>query len=68
MKNNKKQNYEEHVIFHDSMFDFDVCNAISTHECTGLIPWGPNAEYQLDSYDEIMDYSPETANIYNYKR
>ena len=50
------------------MFDLDVCDAISTHECTGLIPWGPNAESQLDSYDEIINYSPESANIYNYTR
>ena len=64
----EKNKYGEHVIFRDSMFDFDICNAISSNECTGLIPWGPNAESQLDSYDEIMNYSPETANIYNYKR
>ncbi len=64
----KKRKYPEHVIFRSSMFDFDICNAISARECTGLIPWAPNSEEQLDSYDEIMDYSPETANIYNYGR
>lgn len=63
----KKKKYGEHVIFRDNMFDFDVCNAISVRECTGLIPWEPNSENQLDAYDEIMDYSPETANIYNYE-
>lgn len=61
-----KRKYNEHVIFHNSTFDFDICNAICDHECTGLIPWGPRNEEQLDSYDEIVNYSPESANIYNY--
>lgn len=64
----KKHKYPKHVIFRNSMFDFDVCNAISTHECTGLIPWAPCTENELDSYDEILDYSPESANIYNYEK
>lgn len=63
----KKRKYPDHVIFHSNMFDFDVSNAISTRECTGLIPWAPNSENQLDAYDEIFSYSPETVNIYNYK-
>lgn len=63
-----KRKYNEHVIFHNSMFDFDICNATSVHDCTGLIPWAPNSQSQLDSYDEIMNYSPETANIYNYDK
>lgn len=50
------------------MFDFDTCNTISAQECTGLIPWAPRNESQLDAYDEIWDYSPETANIYNYSK
>lgn len=62
----KKKKYQEHVIFHNRMFDFDTNNAISSHECTGLIPWSPESESQLDSYDEIVNYSPESANIYNY--
>lgn len=65
MKNKKN---EKHVIFKNSMFDLDVCNATCVHECTGLIPWAPNSESELDAYDEILDYSPETANIYNYDK
>ncbi len=64
----KKRKYPVHVIFRDRMFDFNVSNAISTHECTGLIPWAPDCENELDSYDEIWNYSPETANIYNYDK
>lgn len=64
----KKKKYREHIIFRSRMFDFDVCGAISACECTGLIPWAPHSEEELDAYDEIMSYSPETANIYNYDR
>ena len=63
-----KRKYPNHVIFRNSNFDFDVCNAISATDCTGLIPWAPNSEEQLDSYDEIINYSPESANIYNYDK
>ena len=54
-----KRKYPNHVIFRNSNFDFD---------CTGLIPWAPNSEDQLDAYDEIVNYSPESANIYNYDK
>lgn len=64
----KKRKYPKHVIFRNSMFDFNVCNAISTHECTGLIPWSPASDEQLESYDKIFSYSPESANIYNHNR
>ena len=63
-----KRKYPNHVIFRNSNFDFDVCNVISATDCTGLIPWAPNSEEQLDSYDEIINYSPESANIYNYDK
>ena len=63
----KRRKYSEHVIFTDSKFDFDVNNAISSHECTGLIPWAPENEAELDAYDEIWNYSPESANVFNYE-
>ena len=44
-----KRKYPNHVIFRNSNFDFDVCNAISATDCTGLIPWAPNSEEQLDA-------------------
>lgn len=64
----KRKKYPEHVIFRNAKFDFDACNAISSHDCTGLIPWAPDSEEQLNAYDEIINYSPESANIYNYER
>ena len=63
----EEKKYPEHVIFTDSKFDFDVNDAISARECTGLIPWAPESEAELDSYDEIISYSPESANIFNYE-
>ncbi len=63
-----KRKYPNYAIFRNSNFDFDVCNAISATDCTGLIPWAPNSEEQLDAYDEIINYSPESANIYNYDK
>ncbi len=64
----KKRKYPNHIISNSDMFDFDISNAISTHECTGLIPYAPNSENELDAYDEIWNYSPESANIYNYDK
>ncbi len=61
-----KRKYPPHIVFRSNMLDLDVCNAISARECTGLIPWAPSSETQLDSYDEILSYSPEAVNIYNY--
>lgn len=53
----------EHVIFHDKMFDFDIANATSTQDCTGLIPFAPENAEQLEAYDAIMNYSAKNANI-----
>ena len=63
-----KRKYPNHVIFRNSNFDFVVCNAISATDCTGLIPWAPNSEEQLEAYDEIINYSHESTNIYNYDK
>lgn len=55
----------EHVIFQNRMFDFDVANVTSTHDCTGLIPFAPKSLSQLDAYDDIMNYSAKDADIYS---
>lgn len=54
----------EHVIFQSGMFDFDIENAASTQDFTGLIPFAPKNEAQLDSYDDILNYSAKDADIY----
>ncbi len=54
----------EHIIFNE-MFDIDEGNAVSVTECTGLIPYAPHTREELDAYDEIINYSPDSANIFN---
>lgn len=58
----------EHVIFHNRMFDFDVTNATSTQDCTGLIPFAPESLSQLDAYDDILNYSAKDADIYRQSK
>lgn len=59
-----KRDKKEHIIFNE-MFDIDEGNAVSATDCTGLIPSAPHTREELDAYDEIINYSPETANIFN---
>ncbi len=60
----KKKKYQSHVIFYSGMFDLDVCDAVSSTECTGLIPFAPKAEDELSSYNEIISYSPKSADVF----
>ena len=59
-----RRKYPEHVIFQNRMFDFDIENAISSQDCTGLIPSAPKTEAEFESYNDIINYSPRSANIY----
>lgn len=59
-----KKDGKEHIIFHE-MFNIDEGNAVSVTECTGLIPSAPHTREELDAYDEIINYSPDSANIFN---
>lgn len=63
----RKRKYKEHVIFRDPMFDFGSGNAISSQECTGLIPNAPKTEAEYEGYDDIWHFSPKSANIYRYR-
>lgn len=38
----------------------DDFESSSARECTGLIPAAPENDYEVDSYKEIFDYSPDT--------
>lgn len=61
---NMNDKRKEHIIFSE-MFDIDEGNAVSVTECTGLIPSAPHTREELDAYDEIINYSPSAANIFN---
>lgn len=65
MQKNKKNTNNDHVIFTDRMFDLDEGNATSVNDCTGLIPSAPHTREELEAYDEIVHYSPESANIFS---
>lgn len=38
-------------------YDF-LSNAVSTQDCTGLIPFGPVNEDELESYESVYHYNP----------
>ena len=39
--------------------DFDyLSNAASARECTGLIPFLPTSEAELESYNDVYQYRP----------
>lgn len=42
---------------------FDLGNAISAHECTGLIQRPPQTEEEEESYMAIADYKAPDANV-----
>lgn len=39
-------------------YEFDICNACSATDCTGLIPVAPQDESELDSYKDIYNFEP----------
>jgi len=54
MKNYKKQPEE--------FEKFDLANAASPTECTGLIQQIPESDDEFDSYHEIYNYGPRPDN------
>ncbi len=57
-KNNKKYSAD--------MFDFDIENAVSVTECTGLISQAPHTSEELAAYNDILNYSPLSADMAEY--
>jgi hypothetical protein len=60
-----KKDKNNHIIFNDN--DLDECDAVSATDCTGLIPSAPNNDEELEAYNEIIAYSPKSANVFNSK-
>lgn len=60
----KKENKNEQINL--EMLDIEDGNATSVNDCTGLIPSAPRTREELEAYDEIVNYSPESANIFNH--
>lgn len=42
----------------------DEIDAVCATETTGLIPFSPEDEYELNSYKEIVNFSADKINIY----
>lgn len=40
----------------------DAFEAVCATEQTGLIPFAPEDEYELESYKDIINFSPEKKN------
>ncbi|MBQ3037794.1 MAG: hypothetical protein IJD30_01310 [Clostridia bacterium] len=42
-----------------SLPDEDFLTAASTTDCTGIVPSAPQDDYELNSYLDIMKFSPK---------
>lgn len=48
--------------------DYDyLSNAASARECTGLIPFLPTSEAELESYNDIYQIQPPVMHVKNAK-
>lgn len=48
----------KHRYVSDFTDDMDISNAISTNDCTGLIPTMPKSNDEIDAYEDIYDFRP----------
>ncbi len=59
VKRNPKQ--EKQAEIQREYEKFDLGNASSAHECTGLIPTPPQTDEEMESYMAIFDYRAPDA-------
>ena len=52
----------------DFLFDMDISNAVSVYEFTGALPTPPKNNSEKESYLDILNYSPETIDIFGQKK
>ncbi len=64
----KKEVYRKDTPKYNLMTDLDINNAASAYEFTGLIPTPPQSEDERENYMDLMDYSPETVDIFRQKK
>lgn len=50
------------------LFDMDISNAVSVHDFTGAVPVPPQNEDEKESYLDILNYSPETIDVFGQKK
>lgn len=63
-KNPKKPISSDDEIYRGDLSAINDFETSSVTECTGLIPSAPENEYELNSYKELFDFSPDTIDIY----
>lgn len=59
--------HTDHVIFNTDTSQLSSIPTSSSHECTGLITHAPVNEYELDSYDDIVNYQSKYIPSQNKK-
>ena len=52
----------------DFLFDMDISNAVSAYDFTGAVPVPPQNEDEKESYLDILNYSPETIDVFGQKK
>ncbi len=50
-KNKKKKQSEAYE-------KFDMCNAVSFGDCTGIIQVPPDDDYEYEAYKDVYDFAP----------
>lgn len=62
-----KENYKK-TEENDFLFDMDISNAASVYEFTGALPTPPKDEDEKENYLDILNYSPETIDVFQQKK
>jgi len=63
----RKENYKP-TLKNDVLFDMDIANAASAYEFTGALPTPPHNEAEKESYLNVLNYSPETIDVFQQKK
>ncbi len=50
------------------LFDMDISNVVSAYDFTGAVPVPPQNEDEKESYLDILNYSPETIDVFGQKK
>ena len=46
----------------------DIANAVSAYDFTGALPTPPKNEAEKESYLNVLNYSPETIDVFQQKK
>lgn len=63
-----KENYKKNPPKDDIIFDLDINNSASAYEFTGMLPTPPKSEEERKNYMDVLEFSPETVDIFQQKK